>query len=76
MKGTKQMQTERIVTDYTIPGKAPVVVTKLALGGYSVVIAPWYEAGKETAEEADDLARDLARIERIAIHYTEEAEAW
>ena len=66
------MSTERIVTDYTIPGKAPVVVTALALGGHSVVIAPWYEAWKETADEADELACSLARIERIAVRYEAE----
>lgn len=56
----------RIVTDYVIANKSPVVVHRED-GFYCVKLGAWLEAWHDNMEAAEDHAYDLAKIELVPI---------
>jgi hypothetical protein len=64
------MEQIRTVTSYTIPGKAPVIVTRDELG-FIITHGKWLEIHKETEHEAETEAYKLANIERVAIKFVD-----
>ena len=64
------MEHIKTVTSYTIPSKAPVIVTRDDCG-YVITLGRWLEVHKETEQEAEAEAYKLATVERVPIKFVD-----